>query len=273
MQSAFQKLPMMISKAKIKYIKSLEQKKFRRQFGCFVAEGPKIVGELLHTMLPRLIVAESSWMESYYEKSLKAVAPTTVSSPELLEVSHEELRKLSFLQHPQEVLAVFATPTCSEQEAIGQARQGLTLALDGVQAPGNLGTILRIADWFGIQTIFCSPSTADIYSPKAVQATMGSIARVQTFYMDLPALFENLPSSIPIYGTFLDGHDIYETTLSDNGIIIMGNEGNGISDEVAGFVSHRLLIPNYPSGNITAESLNVAVATALTCAEFRRRRK
>jgi len=144
------------------------------------------------------------------------------------------------------------------------------LALDGIQDPGNLGTIIRIADWFGIETIYCSEDTADAYSPKVVQATMGSLAHVHIIYTDLLQLFETLPPSYPVYGTLLDGDDIYQQPLTPNGIIVMGNEGNGISEAVRQKVNRRLLIPSFNAGD-RAESLNVAIATAITCSEFRRR--
>ncbi len=147
----------------------------------------------------------------------------------------------------------------------------LTLVLDGVQDPGNLGTIIRIADWFGIEDIICSKDTVDVYNPKVVQATMGSIARVRVSYMDLKQLFEVLPPTLPVYGTLLEGNNMYSEQLSHNGIIIMGNEGKGISPQIRQFISKGLRIPNYPEGRDTADSLNVAVATAIICAEFRRR--
>ena len=262
----------MISKAKIKYIKSLEQKKFRRSSGCFVAEGPKVVGELLDVMQPRMVVAESSWLTRNEEKLQKLTKqPGQNGFVEIVEVDEEELRKVSFLQHPQEVLGVFTISETPADDVVKAANSGLSLALDGVQDHGNLGTIIRVADWFGIRTVFCSPMTADIYSPKALQATMGSVARVQTVYMDLAELFHKIDKDLPVYGTFLDGDNIYTTPLSDKGIIVMGNEGNGISAQTAAFISKRLLIPNYPVGVESAESLNVAIATALTCAEFRLR--
>jgi TrmH family RNA methyltransferase len=139
-----------------------------------------------------------------------------------------------------------------------------------VQDPGNLGTIIRIADWFGIDTIYCSEDTADAYNPKVVQATMGSLAHVHIIYTDLLQLFDKLPKDFPVYGTLLDGNDIYQQPLSEHGIIVMGNEGNGISEAVRQRVTHRLLIPNFHQGP-SAESLNVAIATAITCSEFRRR--
>ena len=264
----------MISKAKIKFIKSLEQKKFRHKTGCFVAEGPKISEELLKVLKPQLIAGEQGWLDRN-EPLLNHVTETSGDSNpiEVIAITPEELKKISFLQHPQEALGIFSIPDYSEQDIIQKAASGLVLALDGVQDPGNLGTIIRIADWFGIHTVFCSLHTADVYNPKTVQATMGSIARVQTIYTDLAQLFTRLDGATPVYGTFLDGTNIYESELSNNGIIIMGNEGNGISDEIMPFVNQKLYIPNYAPDQVTAESLNVAIATAVTCAEFRRRLK
>lgn len=146
--------------------------------------------------------------------------------------------------------------------------QKLSIALDGIQDPGNLGTIIRIADWFGITTIYCSEDTADCYNPKVVQATMGSLAHIDIVYTDLEALLRQYDG--PIYGTLLDGQNIYQQELSSEGIIVMGNEGNGISPAIRQLVTHKLLIPNYNPSSETAESLNVAIATAITCAEFRR---
>ena len=147
----------------------------------------------------------------------------------------------------------------------------LALALDGVQDPGNLGTIIRVADWFGIKRIFCSMDTADCWNPKVVQATMGSIARVQICYLDLGRFVKSLPTDYPVYGTLLDGDDIYTEKLTHHGIIVMGNEGNGISAVIRKHVNRKLLIPNFSIGTTRAESLNVAVATAIVCSEFRRR--
>ena len=139
-----------------------------------------------------------------------------------------------------------------------------------MQDPGNLGTIIRIADWFGISTIYCSEDTVDAWNPKVVQATMGSLARVNIIYIDILQMLDGLPADYPVYGTLLDGDDIYQQPLSDHGLIIMGNEGNGISEAVRSRVNRRLLIPSFRQGD-TAESLNVAIATAITCSEFRRR--
>ena len=146
----------------------------------------------------------------------------------------------------------------------------LSLVLDGVQDPGNVGTIVRIADWYGIQNIFCSYDCADMFNPKTVQATMGSIARVKVIYTDIIAFIDKC-NNLPVYGTFLRGKNIYKESLSNNGLIVMGSEGKGISSEVEKLVTDRLFIPNFPTDSKSSESLNVAVATAITCSEFRRR--
>lgn len=255
----------MISRALVKLIRSLEQKKFRVQHQLFVAEGPKVVGDLMARIQPKQLVATASWLQGH-RREVGACPQSAVS-----EVTEEELRKVSFLQHPQQVMGLFPIDLSEGTLAgVDTARQ-LCLALDGVQDPGNLGTIVRIADWFGIEHIVCSSDTADVYNPKVIQATMGSIARVQLHYTDLAAWLGTLPEGTPVYGTLLDGENIYAGNLENRGVIVMGNEGKGISPEVRRLVSHKLLIPNYPAGRDTAESLNVAIATAITCAEFRRR--
>ena len=247
----------MISKNKIKYIRSLELKKNRNKEGKFVAEGFKVVDDLLALQPADLIVATQEWLHG------KHLADQT----EVIEVTEEELKTVSFLQHPQQVLAVFGQATSGDYSI---NTNELSLALDGVQDPGNLGTIIRIADWFGITHIYCSQDTADVYNPKVVQATMGSIARVKVEYGNLLGLVESLPADVPVYGTLLDGDNIYQQQLENRGLIVMGNEGKGISPALAKKVNHRLLIPNFPEGRATADSLNVAIATAITCSEFRR---
>ena len=247
----------MISKNKIKYIRSLELKKNRNKEGKFVAEGFKVVDDLLALQPADLIVATGEWLR---DKHFGA-------ETEVIEVTDEELKKVSFLQHPQQVLAVFKQATSGDY-SINTSE--LSLALDGVQDPGNLGTIIRIADWFGITHIYCSQDTADVYNPKVVQATMGSIARVKVEYGDLLGLVESLPADVPVYGTLLDGDNIYQQKLENHGLIVMGNEGKGISPALVKKVNHKLLIPNFPEGRATADSLNVAIATAITCSEFRR---
>jgi len=246
----------MISKNQIKFVRQLEQKKYRKREGLFVAEGPKVVDDLLRRYPPTMVFATQEW---HHQRDIHVVA-----------VTDDELRRISFLQHPQQVLAVFPIPESEDCEVPMADSETLCLALDGVQDPGNLGTIIRIADWFGISTIYCSEDTADAYNPKVVQATMGSIARVHIIYTDLGALFDSLPKGFPVYGTLLDGDDIYSQQLSQGGIIVMGNEGNGISAPIRQKINRRLLIPCFREGD-SAESLNVAIATAITCSEFRRR--
>lgn len=257
----------MISKAKLKLIHSLENKKGRREHGLFVAEGPKVVGDLLSRFPVKLVVAIDEWVKDNKDH---------LQDTEIIAVDADELRKASLLQHPQQVLALFELPEDKAEPADvlpllrAENDQQLSLALDGVQDPGNLGTIIRVADWFGIEEIFCSLNTVDAYSPKVIQATMGSIARVRVHYTDLEQLIHSLPNDYPVYGTLLDGEDIYSQQLTRGGLIVMGNEGNGISPAIRPLINHRLLIPNYPKGRPTADSLNVAIATAITCAEFRR---
>lgn len=248
----------MISKATIKKIHALDMRKFRRNERLFVAEGPKLVDELCATMKPVYIAALPEWIS---EKAKIA------SRTEYDIVTPDELQRASLQKNPQQVIALFPIPEhrfCTEQ-----LKNELVLMLDGVQDPGNLGTIARIADWFGIRNILCSAETADIYNPKAVQATMGALARVKFHYTDLLQLLSQYDG--PVYGTFLDGENIYGQELSENGIIVMGNEGKGISQGVGEMINRRLYIPNYPIGTQTTESLNVAIATSIVCAEFRRR--
>lgn len=249
----------MISKAKIKYIHSLEHKKIRKEEGVFVAEGPKVVNDLLSISQAKIVIATRDWLNSN-DKCLFT---------EYIEVTEEELQKVSFLQHPKQVIAVFNQRKGEDFTDVSPNNE-LVIALDGVQDPGNMGTIIRIADWFGIENILCSEDSADIYNPKVVQATMGSLARVKVRYINLPKYIDGLPSDIPVYGTVLDGDNIYEKNLTHNGIIIMGNEGNGISPMIQSKINNKLFIPNYPIGRETVDSLNVAIATAITCSEFRR---
>ena len=257
----------MLSKNQIKLIKSLETKKNRKREGLFVAEGPKVVGDLLRAGYQPHSIFTTSQPSTFH------LQPSTLHpTPSTFNVTDEELHRISFLQHPQEVLAIFHIPTSAlnpQPSTIHPQPHTLNLALDGVQDPGNVGTIIRIADWFGITQIYCSPDSADVYNPKVVQATMGSLAHVSITYCDLVPLLRE--ANVPIYGTLLDGQDIYQQPLSREGIIVMGNEGNGISPEVRQLVNHKLLIPNFNKNSETAESLNVAIATAITCSELRRR--
>ena len=248
----------MLSKNKIKYIRSLELKKNRKEERAFVAEGHKLVGDLLGHFSCRLLVATRSWLDIHPQ----------VGADEVIEVTQEELTRASLQKTPQDVLAIFEQPEYPMNPEV--ISQSLCLALDDVQDPGNLGTIIRVADWFGIEHIFCSPGTVDVYNPKTIQATMGALARVKLHYCNLPSLIASL-GDVPVYGTFLDGKNIYGEDLGTYGLIVMGNEGKGVSQEVADMVNKRLYIPNYPPQRETSESLNVAMATGIVCAEFRRR--
>ncbi len=250
----------MLSKSKIKYIRSLERKKNRKDEQAFVAEGPKLVGDLLGHFPCKLLVATAPWMEAH----------PFAEAGERIPVTADELARASLQPAPQEVLAVFRQPAGAYRPEA--AARSLCLALDDVQDPGNLGTIIRLADWFGIEQVFCSPGTADAFQPKAVQATMGALARVNVHYLPLLRLIRDMGEGTPVYGTFLDGKAIYEEELSAAGLVVLGNEGKGISPEVARLVSRRLHIPSYPPERATSESLNVAMAAAVVCAEFRRRK-
>ena len=246
----------MISKNQIKLIKQLNQKKVRQREGLFVAEGPKVVGDLMKYLRPQAVFATADYI-------------TPLGCDHIERITAEELRRISFLQHPQQVLALFPLPPIAAIDSVVSLDR-LTLALDGVQDPGNLGTIIRLADWFGIESIVCSEDTADAWNSKVVQATMGSIARVNIAYGDLLQVVSSLPSDYPVYGTLLDGDNLYSQPLSSHGMIIMGNESRGLSETIRRRINRRLLIPSYRQSD-TAESLNVAIATAIVCAEFRRR--
>ena len=247
----------MLSKNKIKYIRSLELKKKRKEEQVFVAEGHKLVGDLLGYFPCKLLIATSNWLKMNH----------SATANEIIEVTQEELSRASLQKTPQEVLAVFVQPSYDLNPEV--IKSSLCLALDDVQDPGNLGTIIRLADWFGIEHIICSQNTVDVYNPKTIQATMGGIARVKVYYTSLPEFIHSLGDT-PVFGTFLDGENMYEQPLSTNGLIVMGNEGNGIGKEVEALINRKLYIPNYPQGKETSESLNVAIATAVICAEFRR---
>lgn len=245
----------MITKAEIQLVRSLADKRSRDREGLFVAEGEKLVGELLRSPFRvRRVYA------------LEGLFPNGPVTP----VSEKEMERLSLLKTANNSLAVVEIPR--RELSVGELPGRLTLALDEVQNPGNLGTIIRLADWFGIRDVVCSPDTADCFNPKVVQATMGAILRVRVHYLDLaPFLQEAREAGIPVYGTFLEGENLYEAELSESGILLMGNEGRGVGENCAARVNRKLLIPPYPADRRTTESLNVAMATGIVCAEFRRR--
>ena len=240
-----------VTKNQVKFVRSLARKKVRDEERVFIAEGEKCVSELM----------------GHFELVLRADSTNATAL---------ELEQMSQLRAPQGVIAVFRQPEPKPIDLAALAAKELVLVLDGVQDPGNLGTIIRTADWFGIRHIVCSHETADCWNPKVVQATMGALARVQVQYENLISLIRPicLISPIgPIYGTLLDGHNLYEKAAlpeKQHGLIIMGNEGNGISQELRPLITHPLFIPPYPQGAETSESLNVSIATAVILAEFRR---
>lgn len=240
----------MLSKNQIKIITGLQQKKYRKQHKLFFAEGIKVVRELLDSN----ITLSHLYAEAGHFNDIPANL--------LTEVTEAELKKISALTTPQHCLALFEMP---EDKPVPQS--GLIVALDDVRDPGNLGTIIRLCDWFGISNLVCSAACVDVYNPKVVQATMGSISRVNVVYTDLQEYLDN--SSQPIFGTFMDGNNIYKETLPTDGIIVLGNEANGISGGVEVLCTQRLSIPRFGDLQQT-ESLNVATAAAIILSEFRR---
>lgn len=258
---------LVITKNIIKEIRSLEQRKSRLEQGAWLAEGNKMVGDLLHTNdLPfrclKLIATQEWWQENNALQSL---------AKECYEVSRQEMDRVSLLHAPQDVLGVFSLPSLDDSCPKADASR-LSILLDEVQDPGNVGTIIRTADWFGIRDIYCAPGTADCFSPKVVQATMSALGRVRMHYFKsrdnyLQWLDNNDP--MPLYGTFLEGENIYQKKLVAKGLLIMGNEGRGISEEVAQRVNEKILIPAFAEEHV--ESLNVGIATAICLSEILRR--
>ena len=245
----------MVSKNTIKRITSLNQKKYRNREGMFVAEGTKVINELLHSRLE--LVALYAVDDSAFAKVLQKQHTEKVE-----QVSQADLKKITFLKTAQNAVAIFKIP---EQKKID--RSGLTLVLDDVRDPGNLGTIIRLCDWFGISQLICSIGTVDCYNPKVVQATMGSLTRVSILYTDVRLYVAEEKRAV--YGTFMNGENIYNSPLPSEAVIIMGNEANGISKEVESYVSKRVAIPRFGKLQAT-ESLNVATAAAITLSEFKR---
>ena len=241
----------MITRAEILDIKALSTKQGREEQGAFIAEGEKLVGEIRNSSLRIRRILQTK---------------PIFSDGEL--ISEKEMERISQLKSANSVLAVVELPKHKLSKA--DPTKELVLCLDRIQNPGNLGTIIRLADWFGISDIVCSEDTADCFNPKVVQATMGAILRVRVHYTNVAKWLEGHKGA-NIYGTFLEGENIYNASLDRSGVVVMGNEGQGISAEVAKCVSHKLLIPPYPADRCGSESLNVAVATAVICSEFRRR--
>ena len=247
----------MLSKAQVKLIRSLQQKKYREEEGLFVAEGKKIVEELL-----------TSEIEVRHVFCLAGL-PDLPQTPKgaLIEVSQKELEAISALTTPQGILAVCKIPGVSKVKP--DFKKELVLALDDIRDPGNMGSIIRIADWFGINHIYCSEECVDVYNSKVVQASMGSIARVHVHYTDIATMLKGVGEGIPVYGALLSGKSIYKEKLTINGILVIGNESTGISAEIQKLITKPISIPAYKANG--PESLNAGVATAILCAEFMRK--
>jgi RNA methyltransferase, TrmH family len=243
----------MVSKNQIKLITSLQHKKYRNEHQLFIAEGVKVIQELLlsNFELEHLFITENIF--------------ENISSSNKSLIKEPEMKKISALNTPSSCLAVFKIPTKSKIQT-----DGLIVALDDIRDPGNLGTIIRLCDWFGVQQLLCSETTVDVYNPKVVQSTMGSIARINVSYIDLKEYIAK--TSLPVYGTFMDGKNIYKEDLPKEGVLVFGNEANGISHLLEKNIKNRIAIPRF--GDIQkTESLNVATATAIFLSEFRRNSK
>jgi TrmH family RNA methyltransferase len=245
----------MLSKSQIGFIKSLHQKKYRKENGIFIIEGIKSIIEFL----PSTYQLHSI----YYLAAYKSLLPNLPSNIKLFEINNAELDKISTLQSPQGILALVHIPKTNVFN-FNILKNSFTLVLDGVQDPGNLGTIIRTADWFGVKNIICSVNTAEIYNPKTIQATMGSLCRVNVFYQDLPEMLSH--AEVPVFGALLDGKNSYTVDWGKEGILILGNEGQGISAEVKKFIQFPVTIPRTGS----AESLNVAISAGILCSEISR---
>jgi TrmH family RNA methyltransferase len=251
----------MLLKNKIKLIRSLDLKKNRSSEGLFVAEGKKIVSDLLNSEIAPVEI----FCTAELANQLNGIDDRLISV-----AGKSELEKISSLKSTPDIIALFRIPETTMQW--DELTNDLTLVLDSIQDPGNLGTIVRTADWFGIKNIVCSEDCADLYNPKTVQSTMGAISRVKVHYLPLKEFLQAArEKDLPVYGTFMEGENVYKTDLSANGLVIMGNEGKGISKEIESFTNRKISIPYYPDSGKRSESLNVAIAASIICAEFRRR--
>jgi TrmH family RNA methyltransferase len=253
----------MLTKKQIHSVQSLKDVSVRRESRSFIAEGPKLVSELLCTNYPvRCVYAVKEWMDLNQDKVQLKMFPYE-------EVTPVELKKISQLATPNQVLAVAGIPPVTLDWNL--INSDLTLVLDGIQDPGNLGTMIRIADWFAIRQIICSKGSADIYNPKVVQSTMGSVFRVKVFYEELPEFLSDLSQKLPVYGAFLEGEPLDTSDIQNNGLLVIGSESHGISPQVESLVTHRVKIPSFPvySKRTGAESLNASVAAGILCYNFR----
>ncbi len=243
-----------------KAVMALRSAKQRRLQGLFIVEGSKALSELLPLFTCTTVIASHRWLTLHADE---------VAGIKTFVAKTADFERLSSLSNPPDVIGIFELPERRFEPS--KAASELVIALDGIQDPGNLGTIIRACDWFGVKEIICSRDTVDLFNPKVIQSTMGAIGRVNVNYVDLPATLADMPAATPLIGTFLDGENIYSSTLPRAGVIVMGNEGHGISPEVAELINMRLFIPPYPVDATHVESLNVAMATSITLAEFRRR--
>ncbi|MDQ0638196.1 TrmH family RNA methyltransferase [Pedobacter sp. W3I1] len=243
----------MLSKSQISFIKSLHQKKYRKEHGLFIVEGIKSIKEFFQSSYQIHTI--------FYNSEQYNLLPKLPANINLFEVKNAELDKISTLQTPQGFLALVHIPK-NKALVLNELKNQFTLVLDGVQDPGNMGTIIRTADWFGFKDIICSADCVEIFNPKTVQATMGSLARVNIYEADLPVFLEK--NTIPVFGALLDGESIYKTQWGTEGLVVLGNEGKGISAEVIKKINKPVTIPRIGE----AESLNVAVSAAIFCAEL-----
>lgn len=245
----------MISKSQISFIKSLQQKKIRKEHGLFIVEGLKSVSEFINS--------DYTVDTIFYTENVMPKLDILSHNIKAIEISVQDLTKISALTNPQQILALVKVPK-SRVLTTEMLKGSFTIALDGIQDPGNLGTIIRSADWFGIKLLVCSEDTVDVYNSKVVQATMGSLSRIQVAYTDLEKFLED--AGVPLFGAVLEGKSIYETEFGNEGILIFGNEGNGIRPEISMKIEFPVTIPRF--GN--AESLNVGVSASIICSEIRR---
>jgi len=258
----------MLSRSRLTQLRSLRQKKFRRENGLFVAEGTKLVLELLASdFVVESVFAKTEWLKIQHHR-LKNVE-------DVIAVDDDELSRISSLVTPQDVLAIVQIPAVEFD--FGSLEKNYCIVLDGIRDPGNFGTIIRVADWFGMHDMVCSPDCAEVWNPKVVQASMGSLTRVRVHEFPLPDFFRKMnekypgQQAIPVYGTFLEGKSIYETAWKKNGVVVIGNESAGIRPETEKFITERITIPAFPGKKEKgAESLNAAVATSITISEIRR---
>ncbi len=256
----------MLSKSKISFILSLQKKKVREKEKLFIIEGDKLVKEFLAAKQQvKTLVAKPGFLNSLPPIHKKGI-------DEIIPCGYEELKKISGLKTPHNVLAIVRMPELQMDPE--EIKNGLTAALDFVQDPGNLGTIIRAAAWFGIKSIFCSENCVDVYNPKVIQASMGAILHVKVFYTDLNVLFRNvLKNRIKIFGATLDGNSIYSHRLENKGIIFLGNESKGISEELSSFITDRIMIPCINETGAGIDSLNVGMAASVIFSEFTRNRR